>query len=124
MRIFSEQGVEIESYDPSTGYTTEEQRFVQHHEATEAVEEVSHYVVVREYPNGGKDVEKVVDIPGVEAKEAWDEYETVLVFHENPPSEPKDEPFSEDEPTDFERLEAQVFYTAMMTNTLMEDAYV
>ena len=44
-----------------------------HHEATPAVEEVSHYVVIREYENGGRDVEKVVDVPGSLAKPAWDE---------------------------------------------------
>ena len=28
-----------------------------HHEAIEAVEEQGHYEIIREYPNGGKDVE-------------------------------------------------------------------
>ena len=44
-----------------------------HHEAVAAVEEVSHYEVIAEYPNGGKDVEKVIDRPGQEAKAAYDE---------------------------------------------------
>lgn len=43
------------------------------HEAVEAVEEVSHYETVREYPNGGRDVRRVIDVPGVEAAEAWEE---------------------------------------------------
>jgi hypothetical protein len=51
-----------------------------HHEAIKAVEEVGHYEVVAEYPNGGKDVEWIVDTPGVEAKEAWDEYEDILRY--------------------------------------------
>ncbi len=44
-----------------------------HHEAIEAIEEISHYEVVAEYPNGGKDVEKIIDSPGKEGKEAYDE---------------------------------------------------
>ena len=37
----------------------------------EAVEEVSLYETVAEYPNGGKDVRKVIDTPGVAARDAW-----------------------------------------------------
>ena len=37
------------------------------------MEEVSHYETVAEYPNGGRDVRKVVDRPGVQAREAWTE---------------------------------------------------
>lgn len=44
-----------------------------HHEAVEAIEEISHYEVVAEYPNGGKDVEKVIDRPGQAGREAYDE---------------------------------------------------
>ena len=39
----------------------------------EGVEEVSHYETVAEYPNGGKDVQRVVDVPGVPAQAAWTE---------------------------------------------------
>lgn len=77
MKILDESGVEITSPDLDLGYLKEEEMLVQHHEAVEAVEEVWHYETIAEYPNGGKDVEKVVDVPGVEAKEAWDEYETI-----------------------------------------------
>ena len=37
------------------------------------VKEKYHYETIAEYPNGGKDVKKVVDVEAVEAKEAWDE---------------------------------------------------
>ena len=77
MKILDQNNVEITSPDLSLGYLKEEEIFVQHHEAIEAVEEVWHYETIAEYPNGGKDVAKVVDIPGVQAKEAWDEYETI-----------------------------------------------
>lgn len=77
MRIININGSEITSADLSLGRLVEEQIFIAHHEAVEAVEEQWHYEVIAEYPNGGRDVEKVIDIPGAEARDAWDEYETV-----------------------------------------------
>ena len=77
MRIFDSNNVEIESPDLSLGYLTEDKILIAHHEAVEAVEEQWHYETVAEYPNGGKDVAKVIDAPGAEAKDAWDEYETI-----------------------------------------------
>lgn len=77
MRILDSNNVEIESPDLSLGYLTEDKILIAHHEAVEAVEEQWHYETVTEYPNGGKDVAKVIDTPGVETKDAWDEYEIV-----------------------------------------------
>ena len=37
------------------------------------MEEVSHYETVTEYPGGGRDVRKVIDVPGVPAQAAWTE---------------------------------------------------
>lgn len=54
------------------GYYKKVEKII-HHDAVEAVEEVSHYHVITEYPNGGRDVEKVIDVPGTTAKDAWDE---------------------------------------------------
>ena len=34
---------------------------------------MSHYETVEEYPNVGKDVQRVVDVPGVPAQAAWTE---------------------------------------------------
>lgn len=77
MKILDINGNEITSPDLSVGYLREEQIFVSRHDATEAAEEQWHYETIAEYPNGGKDVAKVIDTPGVEAKDAWDEYETI-----------------------------------------------
>ena len=77
MRILDENNVEITSPDLSLGHLVEEELFLAHHPAVEAVREQWHYETVYEYLNGGKDVVKVVDVPGVEAKAAWDEYETI-----------------------------------------------
>jgi hypothetical protein len=76
MKIIDENGIELENPDFSLGYLKEEVQTI-HHEAVEGVKEKFHYETIREYPNGGKDVRKVIDVPGVEAKEAW--YEKVAV---------------------------------------------
>ena len=77
MRILDLGGMELENPDLSLGYLTEEEILISHHEAVEAAAEQWHYETIAEYPNGGKDVKKIVDIPGVEAQDAWDEYETI-----------------------------------------------
>lgn len=80
MRVIDENGAELIHYDPMKGRLVETEILVAHHPAVEAVQEQGHYEVVAQYPNGGKDVEWVVDVPGVEAQEAWDETETVLQY--------------------------------------------
>ena len=80
MRIFDESNNLLESFDAAKGYLKNDSLFVCRHEAVEAVGEQGHFETVAEYPNGGKDVEWVVDVPAVEAKEAWDEYEDILRF--------------------------------------------
>lgn len=80
MRILDENNIEIENPDYTKGYLKADSLFVRHHEATEAVEEVGHWVTIREYPNGGKDVDWVIDTPAQEAKDAWDEYEEIRRF--------------------------------------------
>ena len=77
MRILDLGGMELENPDLSLGYLTEEEILISHHEAVEAAAEQWHYETIAEYPNGGKDVKKIVDIPGVEAQDAWDEDETI-----------------------------------------------
>ena len=77
VRILDENNVEITSPDLSLGHLVEEEVFLAHHPAVEEVREQWHYETVYEYLNGGRDVVKVVDVPGVEAKDAWDEYETI-----------------------------------------------
>ena len=81
MRVFDESKTkELKEYDLSKGYLKEDTLLVAHHEAVEAVEEVGHYEIVREYPNGGKDEEWVVDVSAVEAKPAQDEWENIKIF--------------------------------------------
>lgn len=80
MKIIDAHGNPMESPDLSLGWLEDKTQTI-HHDAVAGVEEVSHYETIAEYPNGGKDVQKVVDVPGVEAKDAWDEEEPVQVYH-------------------------------------------
>ena len=79
MRILDENNIELaeEEVNLELGYLRPESIISIHHEAIEEVKEVGHYEVIAEYPNGGKDVAWIIDVPGIEAKEAWDEYEDI-----------------------------------------------
>lgn len=70
MKIIDENGAAIENPDLTLGYLTASTEEITH-PAVEGVEELFHYETVAEYPNGGKDVQKIVDRPGVQAQEEW-----------------------------------------------------
>ena len=72
MKIIDENGAAIETPDLTLGYLVDDTEPVEH-PAVEGVEEVSHYETVAEYPGGGRDVRKVIDVPGVPAQAAWTE---------------------------------------------------
>lgn len=81
MRVFDETKTnELSSYNLEKGYLAKDRLLIKHHEAVEAVEEQGHYETVAEYPNGGKEVDWIIDSPKVEAKEAYDEYEDVQIY--------------------------------------------
>lgn len=94
-RILDAHGNELklEDIDLNAGKLVDETITV-HHDAVEGVEEVSHVEVLKEYyetgPDGepvldedghkivfGKDVKTIIDVPGVEAKPAYDEQEEI-----------------------------------------------
>lgn len=87
MRILDKNNIELTEIDESKGYLIDERILIAHHSEVEAEEEQGHWVTVKEYPNGGKDVEWIIDKPAVEAKEAWDEYEDICRFVEFTDSE-------------------------------------
>ena len=72
MKILDETGAVVENPDLTLGYLTDDTQPLEH-PAQEAVAEVAHYETVAEYPSGGRDVQRVVDVPGVPAKPAWTE---------------------------------------------------
>ena len=84
MKIIDINGVEIANPDLTKGYLKPETQTI-HHDAVAGVEEVSHYET-EILPDGtpaiyydadgrekGRDVRKVVDVPGVAAQGAYDE---------------------------------------------------
>lgn len=79
MEIYNEAMERIENPDLSLGYLKPGTR-TERHEAIEGVEEKWHYETIAEYPNGGKDIAKVIDVPGVEAKDAWDEEIPIQIY--------------------------------------------
>ena len=70
MKILDETGAVVENPDMTLGYLTDSTEEIIH-PAVEGVEEQWHWETVTEYPNGGKDVQKIVDRPGVQAQEEW-----------------------------------------------------
>ena len=72
MKIIDETGAVMENPDLTLGYLTDDTQPLEH-PAQEAVAEVAHYETVAEYPSGGRDVQRVVDVPGIPARPAWTE---------------------------------------------------
>ena len=104
MKIFDENNIEIQNPDYEKGYLKEDSLFIMHHEAIEAVEEQGHWETIAEYPNGGKDVAWVVDVAGVKAEEAWDEYETIFRYIPYTPEQLAEIEAEKNKPTDAERI--------------------
>jgi len=81
MRILDEEGKEVDNPNLEEGYLTDETIIIAHHDEVPGSLGKFHYETVREYPNGGKDVEKVWDEAPIPYKEAYDETESVQVYH-------------------------------------------
>ena len=82
MIVYDEQGnaLDAEALDYARGYLAVRKR-VHHHPAVEAAAETGHMETLEEYPaTGGRDVRWVVDTPGTDAREAWDEEETYTEY--------------------------------------------
>ena len=101
-RVFNQDKTqELEEYDLTAGKLVADKLFVRHHEAVpevvaKTVEEKvaayqangqsveqhngTYYLVVAQYPNGGKDISEIVPTEAVPAKEAYDEYEDIYVY--------------------------------------------
>lgn len=77
MRILDANNNELIAPNLDKGRLEPDKIFVAHHGAVEGKPEDGHYKTVAEYPNGGKDVAWVVDVPGVAPRPAWDEYEDI-----------------------------------------------
>ena len=118
--IYNEQMERIENPDLTLGYLRPGTR-TEHHEAVEGVTEVWHYETVAKYPNGGMDVRKVVDVQGVAAQAAWDEEISIQIYVPYTQEELDRIEAERNKPTQLDRIEAQALYTALMTDTLIEE---
>ena len=82
MIVYDERGnvLDSEKLDYAKGYLAVRKR-TRHHPAVEAAPEEGHLETLAEYPEtGGRDVRWVVDVPRVDAQEAWDEEETYTEY--------------------------------------------
>lgn len=70
MKIIDETGAVVENPDLTLGYLTDDTEEIIH-PAVEGVDEEWHWETVTEYPNGGRDVQRVVDRAGMDAQEEW-----------------------------------------------------
>lgn len=104
MEIYNSNMELIENPDLTKGRLERKTR-TEHHPAVESVEEQWHYEVVKEYPNGGKDVQRVVDVPGVVGCEPWDEEIPYMLYREYTQEE-LDEIEANKKPSDAERIAA------------------
>ena len=84
MKIIDETGAVVGNPDLTLGYLTDDTQPLEH-PAQEAVAEVAHYETVAEYPSGGRDVQRVVDVPGVPARPAWTEQLPIKRYTATPP---------------------------------------
>lgn len=120
MRILDVNGNEVQNPDLDLGYLTDEKLFVMHHPAVEYVKEIYHYETVKEYPNGGRDVKKVVDVPGVPAQDAWDEYEDIQRYTLYTPEEYAARHANDNIPTTESRVATLESSIMDLTNMLSE----
>lgn len=81
MKIYNKHKTQIlDNPDLKKGWLKEDKIVVKIIPATEEVQEQGHYETIREYENGGKDIEWVVDVEGIPAKPETYEYEDILVY--------------------------------------------
>lgn len=80
MRIFNQNKTEIlDAVDLEGGYLIDDV-LTTHIPASPAVEGTGHYITLKEYPNGGKDVKWITDTPACPEIIEHDEHENIKVY--------------------------------------------
>lgn len=82
MKIYNEEKTKIlieEDLNYEDGYLKED-TIINHIAEVKEVKEQGHYETIKEYPNGGKDVKYVIDVPAVLPVKKHDEEEKIYVF--------------------------------------------
>ena len=101
--VYDQHGNVLDGYDLSLGRLESSTR-KEHHPAVEGVEEVWHWETIAEYPNGGKDVRKVIDVAGVQAVEEWEEEIPIYIYIPYTQEELDEMEAEENKPTAEERI--------------------
>lgn len=80
MKVYNKEKTEIlTEYDLNKGNLIPDK--LEHRiSKVDGVKEQGHYEIVKEYQNGGKDVEWVVDVKGIDPVEEHIEYEDIQVY--------------------------------------------
>jgi len=80
MKIYAEDKKTIlESPNLEKGYLVKD-TIIKHEDEKPFIEEQSHYETINEYPNGGKDVKKVIDVEGQEYQPAKEYNEEIYIY--------------------------------------------
>lgn len=80
MRVFNQEKTqELTNYDLSKGYLKQDKLIIAFHPEQKA-KEGSYHIEEKNYPNGGKSIEKVWDILPTPYKKAYEEYEDIQVY--------------------------------------------
>ena len=119
MEIYDEKMERIVDPDLTLGWLEDTVRRVEHEEVP-AVQEIWHYETAAEYENGGRDVVKVVDVPGVPAREAWEENVPIQIYHPYTQAQLEEIKAQKNRPTQEQRLQRVEEAMSRMTAALAQ----
>ena len=119
MEIYDEKMERIVDPDLTLGWLEDTVRRVEH-EKVPAVQEIWHYETAAEYENGGRDVVKVVDVPGVPAREAWEENVPIQIYHPYTQAQLEEIEAATKRPTQEQRLQRVEEAMSRMTAALAQ----
>lgn len=119
MEIYDEKMERIVDPDLTLGWLEDTVRRVEHEEVP-AVQEIWHYETAAEYENGGRDVVKVVDVPGVPAREAWEENVPIQIYHPYTQAQLEEIEAEKKRPTQEQRLQRMEEAMSRMTAALAQ----
>lgn len=81
MKVYNkEKTQELTEFDLAKGFLQDDKLFVRKEPAKKEVKEQSHEEIIAEYPNGGKDIKIVIDVPYQAAQPAKEIYEDIQIY--------------------------------------------
>lgn len=83
MKVYNKNKTkELKEYDLEKGYLKDDVLIV-HHKEIKGQKEEGHYETIKEYDNGGKDVQWIIDKEYIEARPEWNEEIPIQVYIEH-----------------------------------------